>query len=126
MSKPATPPLELPWPCYGACFSVNNTIVAAGGGGAGNHGIPNRLAVLKVANAAGQLDIEYNKDLPPRKLQSGDTVNEEALRVSTPSNPHPPHPLRPVHLRCEQMQALRDTGSNSQQAERARANPHPA
>ncbi|CAN3356344.1 putative guanine nucleotide-exchange factor Sed4p [Diutina catenulata] len=39
--------LDVGYPVYGAKFVNNNTLVVAGGGGNGNHGIPNKITVIK-------------------------------------------------------------------------------
>lgn len=40
--------LDVGYPVYGAKFVNNNTLVVAGGGGNGNHGIPNKITVIKL------------------------------------------------------------------------------
>ena len=40
--------LNIDYPLYGAKFYDDNILIVAGGGGEGNHGIPNKISVLKV------------------------------------------------------------------------------
>ena len=86
MPDPPPEAHNLGYPCYGAVFLDQTRVACAGGGGAGNVGLANRMTVLNVG-PDGKLTEEYHKDIPQRVLNSGEKIGEEALRVATPSNP---------------------------------------
>ncbi|CAN3372376.1 hypothetical protein DIURU_004166 [Diutina rugosa] len=60
MSLKQSVTLDVGYPVYGAKYINNSTLVVTGGGGNGNHGIPNKITVIKVSFSV--------KD-PQRRLQ---------------------------------------------------------
>lgn len=87
------------FPVYGAKFQNDKTLVVAGGGGEGNNGVPNKIAVLNVdeketvhANTITEFEIEGKNDSPTSLDVNGNTVligcNENTANIKSGNNKH--------------------------------------
>mgnify|MGYP003384132056 CR=1 FL=1 len=84
MTFTETTTIEVGFPVHDVVV-VRDCVVAVGGGGPGNHNIPNRIKYLSVCHADHLLRSFAHIDLPPRRLPDWTTEGEEALRASTAS-----------------------------------------